>query len=157
MVPFTAFFMMFRLKDILREHRTLVKILLLIPGIVAYYLLNADIIHNVHVVKICCRLSLVYLTVVTIMIANSILLGFEYAYNRSGKYKEHPLKGLVQAIQIVIYFVGCIIIVAVLIDKSPSALLAGLGASAAVLMLVFTLWSGINYIASYWKYMDPEK
>jgi small-conductance mechanosensitive channel len=73
----------------------------------------------------------------TIMIANSILLGFEDAYNRSGKYKEHPLKGLVQAIQIVIYFIGCIIIVAVLIDKSPSALLAGLGASAAVLMLVF--------------------
>ena len=26
-----------------------------------------------------------------------------------------------------------------------------------VLMLVFTLWSGINYIVSYWKYMDPEK
>ena len=24
-------------------------------------------------------------------------------------------------------------------------------------MLVITLWSGINYIASYWKYMDPEK
>ena len=130
-------FMEFRLKDILRKHRTILKILLLIPGIVAYYLLNADIIHNVHVVKLCCRLSLVYLTVVTIMIANSILLGLEYAYNRSGKYKEHPLKGLVQAIQIVIYFIGCIIIVAVLIDKSPSALLAGLGASAAILMLVF--------------------
>ena len=27
----------------------------------------------------------------------------------------------------------------------------------SLLMLVFTLWSGINYIASYWKYMDPEK
>ena len=66
-----------------------------------------------------------------------MLLGFEDAYSRSGKYKEHPLKGLVQAIQIVIYFIGCIIVVAVLIDKSPSALLAGLGASAAVLMLVF--------------------
>ncbi len=26
-----------------------------------------------------------------------------------------------------------------------------------VLMLVFTLWSGINYILSYWKYLDPEK
>lgn len=25
------------------------------------------------------------------------------------------------------------------------------------LMLIFTLWSGINYIASYWKYLDPEK
>ena len=27
----------------------------------------------------------------------------------------------------------------------------------SALMLVFTLWSGINYIASYWKYLDPEK
>lgn len=27
----------------------------------------------------------------------------------------------------------------------------------SVLMLVFTLLSGINYIASYWKYMDPQK
>ena len=25
------------------------------------------------------------------------------------------------------------------------------------LMIVFTLWSGINYIASYWKYLSPEK
>ena len=25
------------------------------------------------------------------------------------------------------------------------------------LMLIFTLWSGINYIVSYWKYLDPEK
>ena len=25
------------------------------------------------------------------------------------------------------------------------------------LMIIFTLWSGINYIVSYWKYLDPEK
>lgn len=25
------------------------------------------------------------------------------------------------------------------------------------LMILFTLWSGIHYIASYWKYLDPEK
>ena len=23
--------------------------------------------------------------------------------------------------------------------------------------LVMTVWSGINYIVSYWKYLDPEK
>ena len=28
---------------------------------------------------------------------------------------------------------------------------------AAGLAVIFTLWSGINYIKSYWKYMDPEK
>ncbi|MBE6601709.1 MAG: CDP-diacylglycerol--glycerol-3-phosphate 3-phosphatidyltransferase [Ruminococcaceae bacterium] len=29
--------------------------------------------------------------------------------------------------------------------------------ATTALMLVFTLWSGINYIVSYWKYLDPEK
>ena len=23
--------------------------------------------------------------------------------------------------------------------------------------LVMTVWSGVNYIKSYWKYLDPEK
>ncbi len=32
-----------------------------------------------------------------------------------------------------------------------------LSIATTVLMLVFTVWSGINYIASYWKYLDPEK
>ncbi len=27
----------------------------------------------------------------------------------------------------------------------------------AGLMLIFTLWSGIHYVASYWKHLDPEK
>ena len=42
---------------------------------------------------------------------------------------------------------------------NPPAFATYLPASLVLsaLMLVFTLWSGINYIASYWKYMDPEK
>ncbi|MBR3895178.1 MAG: CDP-diacylglycerol--glycerol-3-phosphate 3-phosphatidyltransferase [Clostridia bacterium] len=42
-----------------------------------------------------------------------------------------------------------------LLGKETSFLPVSLATSA--LMLVFTLWSGINYIASYWKYLDPEK
>ena len=43
--------------------------------------------------------------------------------------------------------------------ENPPAFATYLPASLvlSVLMLVFTLWSGINYIASYWKYMDPQK
>ena len=32
-----------------------------------------------------------------------------------------------------------------------------LSIASTALMLIFTLWSGINYIVSYWKYLDPEK
>jgi small-conductance mechanosensitive channel len=71
------------------------------------------------------------------MIANSILLAFLDVYSTTEKNKSHPLQGLIQGLQVLLYFVGGITITAVLIDKSPVVLLTGLGASAAVLMLIF--------------------
>ena len=53
------------------------------------------------------------------------------------KQKNRPLKGFVQVLQVLLFFIGGIIVVSVLIGKSPMTLFAGLGASAAVLMLVF--------------------
>ena len=47
------------------------------------------------------------------------------------------MKGLVQVFQVLLFFIGGIIIISVLINQSPTTLFAGLGASAAVLMLVF--------------------
>mgnify|MGYP000237723784 CR=1 FL=1 len=44
---------------------------------------------------------------------------------------------MLQTLQVVIWFVGGIVILSEVIDKDPVSLLAGLGASAAVLMLVF--------------------
>lgn len=51
--------------------------------------------------------------------------------------KRLPLRGFVQVVQGLVWFVVVIIALAILFDKSPAALLAGLGAFAAVLMLIF--------------------
>lgn len=48
-----------------------------------------------------------------------------------------PLKGFMQVIQIVAWVVAIIIIVSIIIDKSPAKLFTGLGASLAVLSFVF--------------------
>jgi miniconductance mechanosensitive channel len=58
-------------------------------------------------------------------------------YERQPDAHERPIKGYVQVTKIVIYAVATILMIAVLIDKSPVILLSGLGAMAAVLMLVF--------------------
>ena len=42
-----------------------------------------------------------------------------------------------QVLQVLLFFIGGIVIIAILIGKSPASLFAGLGASAAILMLVF--------------------
>lgn len=53
------------------------------------------------------------------------------------KTKDAPLKGFMQVIQIVVWIVAAIVIIAILINKSPTKLFTGLGASLAVLSFVF--------------------
>lgn len=111
--------------------------ILLIPGIVIYFLLYLAFDRGSHLLLLLHRIDIVYLLGVAMAIANSMLLAFLDFYTTTEKNRNRPLQGLVQGLQIVVFFTGTIICVAVLIDKSPTALLTGLGASAAVLMLIF--------------------
>lgn len=58
-------------------------------------------------------------------------------YRRRPDAHLRPIKGYVEVFKIVIYFIAAILMVASLIDRSPLILLSGLGAMAAVLMLIF--------------------
>lgn len=51
--------------------------------------------------------------------------------------RNKPLKGIYQMLKVAVVCVGIILIIGVLVDKDFTALIAGLGASAAVLMLIF--------------------
>ena len=58
-------------------------------------------------------------------------------YSRRLSAQDRPIKGYIQLVKIVIYAIAAILIVASLLDRSPVILFSGLGAMAAVLMLVF--------------------
>ena len=123
---------------IMKSKRKLgLKILLILPGIVIYFALFYIFERGSRLLILFHKLDIIYLIIVFILIANAILLTFLDLYSKSEKNRSHPLKGVIQGIQVVLFFVGAILIVAILFDKSPTALLTGLGASAAVLMLVF--------------------
>ena len=126
-----------------RWHGYLVKrrlghhLLLLIPGMLLYVLPYLFYKTDDQMIRYLHRADIIFMLTVLIRILNAVLFCFLDFYSTTDKNKKHPLKGLVQALQVILYFVGGIIIVAVLIDKSPAVLLTGLGASAAVLMLIF--------------------
>ena len=112
-------------------------ILLLVPGIILYMLPYIAFERGTDIIRILHRIDIIYMLIVVLMIGNSILLAFLDIYSTTDKNRRHPLHGLIQGLQVILYFVGAIIILAVAIVKSPAVLLTGLGASAAVLMLVF--------------------
>ena len=66
----------------------------------------------------------------TLGLANDLYMRRRHAVNR-------PIKGYVQLGKLVTYVIAAILVIAVLLDRSPLLLLSGLGAMAAVLMLVF--------------------
>lgn len=126
-----------KLYPILSKQKLGHRILLVIPGIVFYVLCPYTFGAEGDTTEFLLRCCFGYMVVVAIMICNSGLSATLDVYSQTEKNKTHPLKGLMQGLQIVVYLVGGIILVSVLFDKSPTVLLTGLGASAAVLMLIF--------------------
>jgi miniconductance mechanosensitive channel len=61
---------------------------------------------------------------------------YELFVNRPG-WEGRPIKGLLQTCQVLLIIIGIILIVSIVIDKSPALLLTGLGASAAVISFIF--------------------
>ena len=58
-------------------------------------------------------------------------------YSRRPESRQRPIKGYIQVGKIVLYAAAAILVVATLLDRSPLLLISGLGAMAAVLLLVF--------------------
>ena len=82
-------------------------------------------------------ITFIYLLfVIGIAIVSLIDATWQHIDEKDNKRKL-PLKGVVQLLKGVIWIIFAIIVLAMLLDKSPEKLLAGLGAFAAVLMLVF--------------------
>ncbi|KRW59289.1 mechanosensitive ion channel family protein [Pseudomonas sp. TTU2014-080ASC] len=68
---------------------------------------------------------------------SAVLTIINSLYDRRPNAHLKPIKGYVQVIKIVVFAIAAILMIASLIDRSPLILLSGLGAMAAVLMLIF--------------------
>ena len=77
-------------------------------------------------------------TLITFGMAICAVLEFAWVrFDERENTENHPLKGVLNVCRGLVWIIIGIVSVSVLIDKSPMALLAGLGAFAAALMLIF--------------------
>lgn len=79
----------------------------------------------------------VYFIVVAIYIINTILNAANDIYQTTDYSHHRSIKGYIQLFKILVYFLSAILIISVILGKDPTVLIAGLGAMAAVLLLVF--------------------
>lgn len=124
--------------DIVFDRKVMVHLSRLVAPILIYILLPLAFSDtDSATLSLILRFCVIFIIVVFLSFISTLLTAIYSVYNVKEQFRDRPLKGLLQTAQVIIYFIGGIVVVSILLDKSPGVLLTGLGASAAVLMLVF--------------------
>ena len=109
----------------------------LIPPVVVYALIPFAFPHEPALLEFILKICWIYITVVGMKLVCAFLTSLYTISSEHEKLKNHSMKGFYQMIKLIVISIGSIVIISTLIDKDPIAILTGLGAGTAILMLVF--------------------
>ena len=109
----------------------------LIPPLIWYVLLRVAFYDTPVLLNVLHKACLIYLIVAVLQLVAAFLDTLYEISSRHETLRNRPLKGVYQMIKLLAVCVGAILIVSILIGQDATAVLAGLGASAAIIMLIF--------------------
>ncbi|MCH3970320.1 MAG: mechanosensitive ion channel family protein [Prevotella sp.] len=124
--------------SVLFNERVLVSACRIVPAIVVWKLLPMVFYQFPSIRVILTRLTAIYIVVMTTRTAVVFIDSFNQLeiISRRSSTRQY-LKSFCGVLKILMVFIAFVVIIAILLNKSPMALFAGLGATSAVLMLVF--------------------
>ena len=123
--------------DKLFERKLPNRVSRIVPAVIVYLMLPEVLPQDMFAYTFCAKLSILYI-VAEVMRTMSGVITFAYDITVSSeRFKDRSLKGIFQVIQLLMIFIGVLIMIAIMIDQSVGTLVAGLGASAAILTLIF--------------------
>ncbi len=123
--------------DYFVQRKLLKRIAILIPAIVFYTSLDwifrdfkvaNHLMHNV---------AAVYFIIAILLIVHSFLKALTDIYESLPYGKDRPIRSYVQTLMLIFVIVGCLVIISILFDIELTSVLTGIGATAAVILLVF--------------------
>ena len=122
--------------DLLNE-RVLKAVSQLVPAIIVATLLPGSLNMGATVYLWAVKLTKLYILWAAIRLIVIFLHGLQDAIDSRQVLRQHNLEIIRQTVVMFVVIIGVIVGIGILINRDPLAILTGLGASAAVLMLVF--------------------
>ncbi|MFT7517201.1 MAG: miniconductance mechanosensitive channel [Myxococcota bacterium] len=123
--------------DELIEQKVFDRLSHIAPAIIIYSLAPAFIEDGEIVIDVLSRLSYAYMATIVAAVIDALLNFAAARAKKSPALADKPINSWAQVVKLIVWLFVTIIIIASLLGKSPWALLGGLGALTAVLMLVF--------------------
>ncbi|MEM6911927.1 MAG: mechanosensitive ion channel family protein [Verrucomicrobiota bacterium] len=109
----------------------------LIPGVLIFLLTETALQGNDELIAGVQTVAYIYIVLVSLLALNAFLNSLLQIQSTAQSGRGVPLKVFVQVVQILLLIFGLILIISALVERPPGAVLAGLGAATAVLMLIF--------------------
>lgn len=126
-----------RWDDAVLRQRVLTRLAYLVPAVVIYDLIPIALEGHDSLIAIIRSGLLIYMIIILVLVLDALLNTAEDIYQNFRASKEIPIKGFIQVLKMVLYFLAAIFVISILLNKTPVYLLSGIGALAAVMMLVF--------------------
>jgi len=123
--------------DAIQERRVFHHLAHIAPAAVVYY--GAVLVPGLPgaVSQVAQRVALSLMVLVVVISANAFLAAVNDIYSTRPDAKSRPIKGYLQIVSIVLYVAAGILVVSLLLDRSPAVFLGGLAGLTAVVLLVF--------------------
>ena len=123
--------------DALIDRGVIGRIVQLLPAMIVYIGLDFVPGLSVDVSTLLRNVTQGYMVLVlTSAITRALSVGNDM-YARHAAAEQRPIKGFVQLVQLGLWLLAAILVVSVLINRSPLLLLSGFGAMTAIVLLVF--------------------
>jgi miniconductance mechanosensitive channel len=121
--------------DYLLKHKVFQSLSHLASAMVFYYASNYSGI--LEVTSFINTFTNIYFVIIFVKVATGITKASSDIYQTTPYAATRSIKGYIQLVMIIVYFIATIFIIAFIFKKSPLVLLTGLTAFAAVLLFVF--------------------
>lgn len=111
----------------------------IVPAIIVWMLMPPLFFEHPIIQSLILKATAIYITIASMRLVTTFISSFKLFDSDNDKRTatQQYLHSFCGVLKIIVLFLGVIIIISIIIDRSPLTLLAGLGATSAVLMLVF--------------------
>ena len=123
--------------DILLERKVFNRLSHLAPALVLWHSVGYVLAHYTTIMIITQKALTIYMIIVILLAINAFLIALNEIYQTIPASRGRSIRGYIQVAQIIFFSLAIILIISTLSGTPPRVLLTGLGALAAVLMLVF--------------------
>ncbi|MBC7748434.1 MAG: mechanosensitive ion channel family protein [Methylotenera sp.] len=123
--------------DLLIEKKLFDKLAYIIPAVLVIFTVPSILVEYPKLSSYIVTLAMIVILLVIIWTIIALLAVFDIILSKSPIFRDKPITSYIQVLNIVVYFVGGILILSLLLGKSPFYFLGAMGAMTAILLLIF--------------------